>query len=193
MPTACLGESMYHYYYSTPHIACPTTGDAENKSRISELIDELHSTLQVQNLWVLPISKAKPTFLTLDGFGSQAATDCRGTATQLHFHEATGCIHSFADYNSHVRDQLRRALYSGQKGAVSVKVYTGLKRKKGRLQFMLCAAHESHWSINLKTFGRSRGALSCTPPRLFDAWSEGLFWPETKCEDIIRKMSGALT
>jgi hypothetical protein len=37
------------YHYSAPHSACPTPGDAEHKSHISELIiNELYGTLHAQ-------------------------------------------------------------------------------------------------------------------------------------------------
>jgi hypothetical protein len=139
----------------------------------SELIDELHSTMQVQNivskkmqdqnLWLL--RKQSLHAQTLDGLGSQTATDYCGTATQLHFHEATSCIHSFADYMSHVRYQQRHASSSGQRCSFSEGMHTSEERTPS--VYVVC--HESDRTLHLKPFGRSHGALSCTPPRLFDA------------------------
>ena len=143
--------------------------DVENKCRISELIDELHITMEVQNLRLL--RKQSLHVRTLDGFGSQAATDYCGTATQLHFHEARSCIYSFAGYKGHVRDQLGHASSSGQRCSFSEGMHTSEERTPS--VYVVC--RESDWTLHLKPFGQSHGALSCTPPRLFDACSEGLF------------------
>jgi hypothetical protein len=184
MPKACMIITTKLHTLSVLLLVMQKTNFA-----FSELIDELHSTMQVQNivsktmqdqnLWLL--RKQSLHAQTLDGLGSQAATNYCGTATQLHFHEATSCIHSFADYKSHVRYQLRHASSSGERCSFSEGMHTSEERTPS--VYVVC--HESDRTLHLKPSGRSHGALSCTPPRLFDAWSEELFWPGTKFEDIL--------